>query len=166
MTLHDGDRNILQRMLLSIVKDSAKCASKSFRSRSRDVHSTYVEMLPLLDKYDCSLLKADVLEEISHCVETIVHCWDIQTFFEGHHDAISKVYGGVYPEELYPTFAEAWKAFEIAGEPTDKMFGVVENTLALASFLAKCYCQAIVDAKKAVNSTTKGVEKALEMQRS
>lgn len=157
VTLHDDNKTILRRVMSSIERGAIddEGLSWDYYSLSTEYsHRVFVEMLPVLHKYDCPDLHAEVVAEIAGGFEAYLdNCYNPQSFIERHYDPIVSGCGGAYPERLYRSFAEALKAFKLGNEETDKLSAIVKANPALAAFLAEYYCNIITYAIRATAFT-------------
>lgn len=80
--------------------------------------------------------------------------------YRANYNSLTEVYGGTYAKELYEAFALAWKAFKVKGLNTEDLLTTVDETPALARFLAECYCDIAVKAQQIANEAEVEAQKA------
>lgn len=112
-------------------------------------HEFFVQMLPVLRKYECPEVHAQVLDKIARGWKTYAGQWsEEEKFLEDHYRPVVAACGGIYPERLYECFAVGWEIIKYQGQSTEKIESIVETTPALAASLAKRYCNIMINARR------------------
>jgi hypothetical protein len=137
--------------------------------------SVGIDMLHMLDKYDCQHLRAAVHRGICDDVVRTMNngCYlpeppDVW-FVEHHYSHAREAHGGTYPEELYPAFSQAWLIAERYSDEALGMRAIMDQNLPLAAFTAKAFhdklktfmAAASVLGKAAFHSTSNQIRDAL-----
>lgn len=161
----DDDFGTFRRVMFRSSEDKIFDSDNNGILRSDLAHNAYVQMLPVLRKYDCRYLETKAMIAVhAKALRCVRHYWNASAFTTCHYRRISEIYGGTYPKDLYKVFAMAWKTFKIERiEPEPEVFAtLVDETPGLANFLADFYCNLAVEAEKSVQKVAKFARNALE----
>lgn len=143
MVLHDDEPRAL-RFLINSISVGRFYVSRTDRGRIVLIqpgnHTLLANVYILLDKYDCEDFKPECREAL---VQTIASCLEIGyndgRIVEMHYNKIAGMYGGTYPEDLYPVIAETWRMFSSMDRPCPELDRLIEGDPALTLAVAKSY---------------------------
>lgn len=75
-----------------------------------------------------------------------------------HYRPVANANGGYYPEDFYPTLAEAWRIFASEKKECPELDVIVESNHKLTLVIAKSYRAKLVDGMESMSAVVRSME--------